>query len=77
MKSELRINIEVTSQLAENPESHRRRTKHIQTRHFFIRELLVVEQQIRDNHVPAEFQLTDFWTKPLHIMTLWQAMGLI
>lgn len=50
----------------------------IQMRHFFIRvRALVEEQQIKVNHVPAEFQLAYCKTKPLNkpkLMTLWQAM---
>lgn len=73
----LKIDNEATTRLAENPENHRR-TKHIKIRHFFIREL-VAEGQVKVNHVPAEFQLADCMTKPLHkprLKTLWQAMGL-
>ena len=49
--------------MAYNPEHHQR-TKHIERRHFFIRE--AVEQgQIRVPFVRTDDNIADFFTKPL------------
>jgi len=49
--------------LAHNPEHHAR-TKHIDRRHYYIREC-VENLQIRVPHVPTAENLADFFTKPL------------
>ncbi|KAL1191699.1 Retrovirus-related Pol polyprotein from transposon RE1 [Cardamine amara subsp. amara] len=49
--------------IAKNPVQHSR-TKHIDIRHHFIREL-VKEKLIVVDHVSTEFQLADLFTKPL------------
>jgi hypothetical protein len=49
--------------LAYNPEHHQR-VKHIERRHFFIREL-VEEMRITVPYVPSAENLGDFFTKPL------------
>ncbi|KAL1204470.1 Retrovirus-related Pol polyprotein from transposon RE1 [Cardamine amara subsp. amara] len=49
--------------IAKNPVQHSR-TKHIDIRHHFIREL-VEEKLIVVDHVSTEFQLADLFTKPL------------
>ena len=46
-----------------NPENHSR-TKHIERRHYFIREL-VEANQIVVPFVPSDANLADFFTKPL------------
>ena len=46
-----------------NPENHNR-TKHIERRHYFIREL-VEENKIVVPFVPSDANLADFFTKPL------------
>ena len=46
-----------------NPENHQR-TKHIERRHYFIREL-VEENKIVVPFVPSDANLADFFTKPL------------
>lgn len=74
----MNIDNQATTRLAENPENHIR-TKHIDTRSLFIREL-VAEGKIIVNHIPAEFQLTDCTTNTIYkpiLKMLWQAMGLI
>jgi len=48
--------------LSENPENHRR-TKHIQRKHFFIRELLA-EKKVKVAKVSSEEQVADILTKP-------------
>lgn len=73
----LYIDNEAATRLAQNPENHRR-TKHVQTRHFFIREL-VSAKEIEVKHIPAEFQVADCMTKPLFkpsLTPLLQAMGI-
>ena len=49
--------------ISKNPVQHSR-TKHIDIRHHFIREL-VDEQQVVIEHVVTELQLADLFTKPL------------
>ena len=49
--------------LAYNPELHSR-TKHIDRRHFFIREC-VENMQLRVPFVPTKENVADFFTKPL------------
>ena len=49
--------------LAYNPEHHQK-TKHIQRRHFFVREL-VEEKRINVPFVNSVDNLADFFTKPL------------
>ena len=50
--------------LAYNPEHHQK-TKHIQRRHFYIREL-VENMQITVPFVPSAENISDIFTKPLH-----------
>lgn len=50
--------------LVKNPVFHKR-TKHIEVRHYFIREK-VDEGQLTVEHVPSELQLADILTKPLY-----------
>ena len=49
--------------IAHNPMQHSR-TKHIEVRHHFIRDL-VAKGDIKLKHVPTEKQLADIFTKPL------------
>ena len=73
----IRIDNEAAVRLAENPENHRR-TKHIQRKHFFIREL-ISNGKLEVNRVPAEDQLADGLTKPLpapRIRVLCDKMGI-
>jgi len=70
---EIQIDNEATIRLAQNPEYHRR-TKHIQTRHFFVREK-VAEGEIGVKSVPTEFQVADALTKALHGPRLQQLMN--
>lgn len=60
----LQVDNEAAVKLAHNPELHRR-TKHIQIRHFFVREM-VTEGEIQVIRVSSELQLADMLTKPLH-----------
>ena len=46
-----------------NPENHAR-TKHIERRHYFIRELVEMNQIVVP-YVPSDENLADFFTKPL------------
>ncbi|CAA9995330.1 unnamed protein product [Nesidiocoris tenuis] len=62
-KPALHVDNEAAIRLAQNPEFHRR-TKHIQLRHFFVREL-VTDEQIQILKVDTENQLADILTKPL------------
>ena len=74
---EIQIDNEAAIRLAQNPEYHRR-TKHIQTRHFFVREK-VTEGEISVKKIATELQLADALTKPLHgprLKTLMDKMGL-
>ena len=59
----LQVDNEAAIRLAQNPEFHRR-TKHIRTRHFFVREL-VTSGQIKIYKVESQRQLADVLTKPL------------
>lgn len=61
---QLMVDNEAAVKLAQNPELHRR-TKHIRTRHFFVREL-VTNGEIDIKHVSSDIQLADMLTKPLH-----------
>ena len=64
--------------LSENPENHRR-TKHIQRRHFFIRELLA-DKQLSIEKVSSEQQVADVLTKArgaVPARLLYSKMGLI
>lgn len=63
-KPQLQVDNEAAVKLAQNPELHRR-TKHIRTRHFFVREL-VTGGEIDIKRVSSEAQLADMLTKPLH-----------
>lgn len=49
--------------IAKNPVQHSR-TKHIDIRHHYIREL-VESQQLKIDHVSTEHQLADIFTKAL------------
>ena len=49
--------------ISKNPIQHSR-TKHIDSRHHFIRDL-VEEKIISLHHIPTENQLADIFTKPL------------
>ena len=49
--------------LAYNPEHHQR-TKHIERRHFYVREL-VEQHEITVPYVPTDENVADFFTKPL------------
>ena len=60
---ELYIDNEAAIRLAKNPEYHRR-TKHIKTRHFFVREL-VTNGELEVKKVDTSNQLADIMTKPL------------
>lgn len=60
---QLHVDNEAAIKLAQNPELHRR-TKHIRTRHFFVREL-VTNGEIDIQRVSTEVQLADMLTKPL------------
>ncbi|KAA0047402.1 Retrovirus-related Pol polyprotein from transposon TNT 1-94 [Cucumis melo var. makuwa] len=53
--------------ISKNPVQHSR-TKHIDIRHYFIREL-VEANIIRLEHVQSSFQLADIFTKPLDVAT--------
>jgi len=59
----IQIDNEAAIRLAQNPEYHRR-TKHIQTRHFFVREK-VLEGEIKVQSVTSELQVADALTKAL------------
>ena len=49
---------------AYNPENHAK-TKHIERRHYFIRELVEANRIVVAPFVPSEANLADFFTKPL------------
>ncbi|KAG7552201.1 GAG-pre-integrase domain [Arabidopsis thaliana x Arabidopsis arenosa] len=53
--------------ISKNPVQHSK-TKHIEIRHHFVREL-VEEKQVIIEHVPTELQLADIFTKPLDYNT--------
>lgn len=59
----LQIDNAAAVRLAENPENHRR-TKHIQRKHFFVREH-VTEGRLAVEQVPSEYQVADAMTKPI------------
>lgn len=59
----LHVDNEAAIRLAQNPELHKR-TKHIRTRHFFIREQ-VQEGSMLVKHISSNFQLADIFTKVL------------
>ena len=59
----LNVNNTATINLAYNPEYHNR-TKHIDRRHFYVREL-VEEHVLRVQYVKTADNLADFFTKPL------------
>ena len=63
-KPTLWIDNEAAIKLSKNPEFHKR-TKHIKTRHFFIREK-VQDDEIEVLKISSENQLADGLTKPLH-----------
>ena len=74
---QLQVDNEAAVKLAQNPELHRR-TKHIRTRHFFVREL-VTTGEIDIARVSSEAQLADILTKPMHrprLQSLVKEMGL-
>ncbi|CAA9994716.1 unnamed protein product [Nesidiocoris tenuis] len=60
----LYVDNEAAIRLAQNPEYHKR-TKHIKTRHFFVREL-VSEYEITVEKIETENQIADVFTKALH-----------
>ena len=60
---ELKTDNKAARDLAYNPEHHER-TKHIERRHFYIREL-VEEQKLIVPFVKTTDNLADFFTKPL------------
>ena len=60
---EIAVDNTAARDLAYNPEHHKR-TKHIDRRHFFIREL-VENHVVRVPHVRTEDNLADLFTKPL------------
>lgn len=73
----LNIDNAAAVKLAENPEMHRR-TKHIERRHFYVREL-VSDGKIKIKQIASEFQLADIMTKPLaqvRLRVLNEKMGL-
>jgi len=71
----IQIDNEAAIRLAQNPEYHRR-TKHIQTRHFFVREK-VSEGEIKVQSVTSELQVADALTKALPGPRLKQLMLLM
>jgi len=58
---EIQVDNEAAIRLAQNPEHHRR-TKHILTRHFFVREK-VIEEELSVKKVTTELQVADALTK--------------
>lgn len=74
----LQVDNSAAVRLAQNPEFHRR-TKHIATKHFFIREK-VTEGKIEIQQVSTEKQIADIMTKPLpcpRLKILCSEMGLL
>jgi hypothetical protein len=74
---EIQVDNEAAIRLAKNPEYHRR-TKHIQIRHFFVREK-VSAGEINVKRVSTEHQVADAMTKALlgpRLEKLTQQMGL-
>ena len=60
----LNVDNEAAVKLAQNPEFHRR-TKHIRSRHFYVRER-VADGELEVKRVSTELQLANALTKPLH-----------
>ena len=76
-KTRLFVDNETVIKLAHNPEMHRR-TKHIETRHFYVREC-VQENLLEVERISNQDQLADIMTKPLfkpRFRMLCQAIGL-
>ena len=76
-KTRLFIDNEAAIKLAHNPEMHRR-TKHIEARHFYVREC-VQENLLEVERISSQDQLADIMTKPLfkpRFRMLCQAIGL-
>lgn len=74
----LQIDNAAAVRLAENPENHRR-TKHIQRKHFFVREK-VTEGRLAVEQVSSENQVADVMTKPIaapHFRVLCNKMDLL
>ena len=72
------VDNEAAIKLAQNPEYHRR-TKHIRTRHFFIREL-VCEEMLDVKKISTTLQVADALTKPIfkpRLEKLRESMGLV
>jgi len=61
---EIHTDNQATIILAQNPEYHRG-TKHIQTRHFFVKEK-IAEGETAVKNVRTELQVADTQTKPVH-----------
>lgn len=73
----LQVDNRAAVKLAHNPEYHRR-TKHIEIKHFFVREK-VLEGKLNVEQVSTEHQVSDILTKPLtksRQLTLCDQMGL-
>ncbi|KAG8196250.1 hypothetical protein JTE90_023806 [Oedothorax gibbosus] len=73
----LQVDNTAAIRLAENPEFHRR-TKHINIKHFFIREK-VLEKELLIQQVATEHQIADILTKPVfkpRLLTLCSVIGL-
>lgn len=73
----LQVDNRAAVKLSHNPEYHRR-TKHIEIRHFFVREK-VLEGKLNVEQISTERQVSDILTKPLmksRLMTLCDQMGL-
>ena len=76
-KTRLFVDNEAAIKLAHNPEMHRR-TKHIETRHFYVREC-VQGNLLEVERISSQDQLADIMTKPLfkaRFRMLCQAIGL-
>lgn len=76
-KPEIYVDNEAAIRLAQNPELHRR-TKHIEIRHFFVREK-VTGGELEVKKISSEFQIADALTKALprpKLLTLNRSMGL-
>ena len=72
-KTRLFVDNEAAIKLAHNPEMHRR-TKHIETRHFYVREC-VQGNLLEVERISSQDQLADIMMKPRFRM-LCQAIGL-
>ncbi|GFS54007.1 retrovirus-related Pol polyprotein from transposon TNT 1-94 [Trichonephila clavipes] len=73
----LQVDNRAAVKLSHNPEYHRR-TKHIEIKHFFVREK-VLEGKLNVKQVSTEKQVSDILTKPLmksRLLTLCNQMGL-